>query len=277
MIILDADQGIVECRPRKISGVYAIVHQPSGRAYIGSSYDVFRRWKVHVGSLNRGRHPSQKLLNAWLSDGADAFTFVVLERCPRERLQEREQEWLDSFAELLNASESAVSPLLTERGRAAHRAAMARPEYRQGQSAAKRGRVVSEATREKLRAYRATPEARQLAIRIGMLRRGKKYPKISAAKKGIIPPPASPETCARISAALRAYTRSPEHKARGSLAVAESNRRRCGKPWRAKDPEAWKRRISMTKRNTYRWRPLSPEHRAKISERIKTYHRGLSQ
>ena len=80
-----------------ISGVYGIVHWPTGRVYVGSSCDVFRRWRAHVGFLNSGRHHAVQLLDRWLFDGPGAFAFVVLEACPRADLQVREQAWLDSF------------------------------------------------------------------------------------------------------------------------------------------------------------------------------------
>jgi len=114
MIVLDAEQGIVECRPRRrkvaIVGVYAIIHQPSGRAYVGSSCDVFRRWRNHTNDLVGGHHHSPALLDLWLNDGAAAFTFVVLEQCSKEVLQEREQNWLDSFEAPLNRNASVQWP-----------------------------------------------------------------------------------------------------------------------------------------------------------------------
>jgi hypothetical protein len=41
-----------------IPGVYAIVHQPSGQRYIGSSVDMRRRVAQHTGSLRYGNHPN---------------------------------------------------------------------------------------------------------------------------------------------------------------------------------------------------------------------------
>ena len=95
-----------------ICGVYAIIHQPSGRAYVGSSHDVFRRWRGHVGRLNSGRHINAALLDLWLMGGPGAFVFVVLEQCGSDALAHREQHWIDSFEHLLNGSRRAVGPSL---------------------------------------------------------------------------------------------------------------------------------------------------------------------
>lgn len=262
--ILDAEAGIVQCERQKISGVYAIVHRPSGRAYVGSSKDILRRWYGHVSSLRNNKHHSSELLKAWFLDGIGAFTFVVLERCALAQLPEREQYWYEVFPDLFNGSRYAWSSSLD-------------PLVAAKISAAKKGRP-----------------SQQLA---------------------------SPETRARLSAAMRGRVRSLEHRANLHAALGESNRRRRGTPWRAKDPEAWKRRISLTKRSTYRWKPHSvrdpvtwkkllstarlgrhygphsPEHRAKIgaaqrgqkrgpltpeqrvrvSEGLKAYYRGLGR
>ena len=79
----------------QVSGVYAIVHPPSGRSYIGSSKDVIGRWAGHQKSLSRNEHHSSYLQNAWNKYGKDAFVFVFLELCARHELISREQFWID--------------------------------------------------------------------------------------------------------------------------------------------------------------------------------------
>lgn len=37
------------------SGVYAIVNTVSGKAYVGSSFNIERRWNGRQWALNRGR------------------------------------------------------------------------------------------------------------------------------------------------------------------------------------------------------------------------------
>jgi group I intron endonuclease len=79
----------------QISGIYAITHVPSGRAYIGSSKDVIARWAGHQKRLNARTHHSSKLQGAWTKYGADAFHFIIIEQCIALDRTVREQFWID--------------------------------------------------------------------------------------------------------------------------------------------------------------------------------------
>ena len=132
----------------RLSGVYAIIHQPSGRAYVGSSRDIFRRWWHHANTLNHGRHHSPELQDLWLLSGPGAFVFVVLEPCAIEDLVLLEQKWLDSFEKPLNASLNAACAMLDPRVAAklgdAHRGRTRPPEVGQKIAAALRGQPLTE-------------------------------------------------------------------------------------------------------------------------------------
>lgn len=79
----------------KISGVYAIMHPSSGRAYIGSSIDVLGRCANHQRDLRVGTHGNKYLQNAWTRYGESSFHFHILEHCsPSDRIA-REQFWID--------------------------------------------------------------------------------------------------------------------------------------------------------------------------------------
>lgn len=75
-----------------MNGLYEIVHQPTGRAYIGSSVDVPRRLRAHRAMLRRGVHDNIWLQRTWARDGAEAFVFRLLDKCDKSRLREREAE-----------------------------------------------------------------------------------------------------------------------------------------------------------------------------------------
>jgi len=77
------------------SGVYAIRCQPTGKFYVGSSAWLSSRWRSHQLSLERGKHHSARLQNAWNKYGPDAFVFGVLEYVEPSRLIEVEQHWID--------------------------------------------------------------------------------------------------------------------------------------------------------------------------------------
>lgn len=82
---------------RPQAGIYEIVHDASGRRYIGSSTHVARRLRQHRARLERQVHESPHLQYAWTKYGGVAFTFAVREYVAEvERLDEREQVHLDA-------------------------------------------------------------------------------------------------------------------------------------------------------------------------------------
>jgi len=89
----------------KYSGIYAIVHIKSGRHYIGSSRNIYHRWRIHKSELRRGVSNSRYLQNAWNKYGEAAFHFKVIEACLKDpiMLVAREQYWIDKYKnKLLN-------------------------------------------------------------------------------------------------------------------------------------------------------------------------------
>jgi group I intron endonuclease len=79
--------------PENRSGIYAILHVPSGRRYVGQASYIENRWGYHRCRLRQGRHHCIYLQRAWSKYGERQFRFVVLERCPVERLNAREVVW----------------------------------------------------------------------------------------------------------------------------------------------------------------------------------------
>jgi group I intron endonuclease len=84
----------------KISGIYKITNTINGNCYISSAVNIHSRWKAHVKGLNKNKHHSQKLQNAWNKYGEPSFEFSVLEECEAKRdvLLGREQYWIDTFS-----------------------------------------------------------------------------------------------------------------------------------------------------------------------------------
>ena len=248
--ILDAAEGRVPA-----SGVYGIVHRPSGRVYVGGSRDVFRRWRTHVWSLNRGRHHAPALLEAWCVDGLSAFAFVVLERCPRAMLAEREQVWLDAFPGPLNTSLSAACPPLdplvaVKIGRAnAGRTHVKTEETRRRLSVALAGPATSPETRAKISAALRGRKCPWAAGDANPTRLPEVREKMRLAARGRV---ITPETRAKISAANRGCPGRPISEV-VKRAISESNRRRRGEV-RGSCPG-----ISAANRHTW----ADPEIRAK--------------
>lgn len=60
-------------------GIYVIRHTGSGKAYVGSTTNLHRRWSVHKNQLRKGIHHSRYLQRAWDKHGEAAFCFDLIE------------------------------------------------------------------------------------------------------------------------------------------------------------------------------------------------------
>jgi group I intron endonuclease len=91
-------------------GVYAIVHVPTNRAYVGSATNLARRFKEHRTSLRASCHHSHYLQNAWNKYGENSFEFkILLSVDTTEEAREIEQALLDCFYEsTMNCKPSAI-------------------------------------------------------------------------------------------------------------------------------------------------------------------------
>lgn len=78
------------------TGVYEILNSETGVWYRGATgkQTFKRRWGGHKSKLNRGQHYNEQLQQDWDEYGVDAFVFSVLEPCPPEQCDEREQWWI---------------------------------------------------------------------------------------------------------------------------------------------------------------------------------------
>jgi group I intron endonuclease len=76
-------------------GVYSIT-APSGNQYIGSSKNVYIRWRDHRRELSRGTHKNKALQNAWNKYSGE-LKFELLLVCRPEDLIMYEQQYLDFY------------------------------------------------------------------------------------------------------------------------------------------------------------------------------------
>lgn len=208
---------------RAQSGIYAIRHVESGKFYIGSATNFWRRWSKHRLLLSRGCHDNRHLQRAWNKFGAIAFVFEIVEVVGNEAdLIRVEQEWLDRLRPHrhgvgYNISPTAGSTLGVEVSPEA-RANLSRkltgrkldPGHCAKISEALTRRVIKEETRE----------------RLAKAQTGKTYStesraKMSAAHKGR---KLSAETRARMSASRTGKKFSAETRAK--LSEAAKRRRR---------------------------------------------------
>ncbi len=79
----------------RISAVYKIVNEVTGDFYIGSSKNVYRRWKAHKKPSTWKEHPNSKLYQDMQQYGVDKFEFQILVPVMPEYLKQVEQECIE--------------------------------------------------------------------------------------------------------------------------------------------------------------------------------------
>jgi len=77
-------------------GVYAVVHVPSGCAYIGGTVNVGKRWSNHRFWLRDGNHGCKVLQLVWNDTRECDWDLILLEECSRDELRTREQWHMDN-------------------------------------------------------------------------------------------------------------------------------------------------------------------------------------
>lgn len=79
------------------SGIYLIINNTDIKSYVGSASDITRRFTNHLYNLRHNKHYNKHLQSSWNKYGESNFEFHVIEYCPKEKLIEREQFYLDIF------------------------------------------------------------------------------------------------------------------------------------------------------------------------------------
>lgn len=81
-----------------VCGIYKITNLHNGMTYVGQSVDIADRWRQHIKrGLGADPPTKNKLYPAMLEDGVENFSFEIVEKCPKESLNEREKFWQDYF------------------------------------------------------------------------------------------------------------------------------------------------------------------------------------
>jgi len=228
-----------------VSGIYQIKNKMNGHCYIGSSNNIRERWRKHIYDLDRDRHHSCHLQNAWKKYGSTCFEFSVIELCFIFELIFREQHYLDILKPEYNILPNA-------RSRIGYKAS---PETRAKMSLAQMGN-------KKGLNRKHTPEE---LVKMSIANTGKKHSpktraKISASNKGRIAPnlgkKASLEARANMSAGQIGNTNKLGYKA------SEETRKKLSDfaKKRTYSPET-RAKISASNKGKI----ITPEHRKKLS------------
>ena len=82
----------------KISGIYKITNIKDNKCYIGQSVDIATRFKNHAKcGLGIDTPANNKLYQAMEKEGLENFTWELLEKCPKEQLNEKEKYYIKAY------------------------------------------------------------------------------------------------------------------------------------------------------------------------------------
>lgn len=77
----------------KESGVYRIQNMVTGKIYIGSSNDIYKRIGRHKYVLKKGLNENIRMKQDCEKYGLNSFLFGIVEYCEKGKLKEREQHY----------------------------------------------------------------------------------------------------------------------------------------------------------------------------------------
>lgn len=82
----------------EVTGIYKITNQFSGECYVGQAVDLATRWKQHAKcGLGIDTPANNKLYKAMMADGIWNFSWELLEKCPKEQLNEKEKFYINLY------------------------------------------------------------------------------------------------------------------------------------------------------------------------------------
>ena len=81
-------------------GIYKITNLVNGKAYMGQSQDIYRRWKQHRNGYNNPKSTQYEspLYRAMRKYGINNFNFEILCLCSLEQLDDKEIEYISQYS-----------------------------------------------------------------------------------------------------------------------------------------------------------------------------------
>lgn len=86
----------------KICGIYKITNNFNGKCYVGQSIDIYKRWADHKSAYQHKVYPEKVLYKAFKKYGIGNFTFEIIEKCKKNKLDEREEYWIKKLNSFKN-------------------------------------------------------------------------------------------------------------------------------------------------------------------------------
>lgn len=85
------------CVLKNEPGIYEIHNKINNKRYIGQSIRVKARILKHINLLNKNEHQNNHLQRSWNKYGEENFDYNVLEYCPIEMLDEKEDYYITKY------------------------------------------------------------------------------------------------------------------------------------------------------------------------------------
>ena len=80
------------------TGIYKITNLKNGMCYVGQAVNIADRFKQHIKRGIGAETPTRnKLYPAMAEYGVENFSFEIIEKCSRDKLNEKEDFWQDYF------------------------------------------------------------------------------------------------------------------------------------------------------------------------------------
>lgn len=134
------------------SGAYRWLNNLNGKTYVGSGLNLTKRLTSYYNEKELLRNP-RPIHHGLLKYGHNNFTLEILEYCPKAKLLEREQFYLDVLLpeyNILNHAYSLLGFKHSEETLEKLRDKVISPDHKEILSSIHKGKLVSEETRNKL-------------------------------------------------------------------------------------------------------------------------------
>lgn len=92
------------------SGIYKITNKINKKYYIGSAYDLYKRFKEHKSALENNRHHNKQLTRFVNKYNINNLNFELLEECSILELECKEQYYISNSKNLFNETLDVKSP-----------------------------------------------------------------------------------------------------------------------------------------------------------------------
>ena len=78
----------------RVSGIFSITNNLTGKQYIGQSIDIYALWKKYKYNYNTG---NSEIFSDMRTFGIENFSFKIIEKCPIYLLNDKEKYYIQLY------------------------------------------------------------------------------------------------------------------------------------------------------------------------------------